>query len=210
MAEISSIQLPQGVAPLEPLLGTPARLRVARILSRLPEKEFTGRELARLCALSHSSVQDAMETYLDKGIVVRRVIGRSYVYKTNQKSFLFQALRELFRTEGALTEDVVERIRRRLAPKSLSCTIFGSSARGEADERSDLDILVVARNRDAAEEEVVRLRLALLERYGVRLDAKVLTPSELHEKGSTAYLRSAIAEGVRISGEPLTRVMGTG
>ena len=209
MAEIASITVPQGVAPLEPLLGSPARLRIARMLSRLPDKEFTGRELARLLKLSHSSVQDAMRIFVERGVAVRRIVGRSNVYRANEESFLYRSLRDLFRKEGSLTEEVLDSIRRTMEPKSLTCLVFGSASRGKSTRDSDLDVLVVATDRAQAEDELSTLGLTLLRRYGVRLDAKVLTPSQLRAKGLSGYLRAARSEGVRISGEPLERVIKT-
>lgn len=209
MAEVASITLPQGVAPLGTLLGSPARLRVARMLARLPEKEFTGRELARLLKLSHSSVQEVMRIFVERGVAVRRVVGRSNVYRANQESFLYLSLQDLFRKERSFTEEVVDRIRRTMEPKSLTCLVFGSASRGKATRDSDLDVLVVATDRAGAEEELSALGLALLRRYGVLLDAKVLTPSQLREKGLRGYLRAARSDGVRISGEPLERVIKT-
>ena len=210
MAETASIHLPQAVAPLESVLDSPARLQTARMLSRLPQKEFTGRELARLLGLSHSSVQDAMRVHVNKGIALQRIVGRSHIYRANTASFLYRTLSSLFRKEESIGRDVVNQIRRALESTSIACVIFGSSARGDAGDNSDLDVLVVVDDRTALDDELFKLSVSVLRRYGIRIDAKVVTRSELREKGRDPYLRAALAEGVRISGEPLERVMKAG
>ena len=104
----------------------------------------------------------------------------------------------------------MNQIRRALESTSVTCVIFGSSARGDAGDNSDLDVLVVVDDRTALDDELFKLSVSVLRRYGIRIDAKVVTRSELREKGRDPYLRAALAEGVRISGEPLERVMKAG
>ena len=49
---------------LEEVLSSPVKIKVARLLTDLPDKELTGRELARLLGVSHSSIQEAMRVFV--------------------------------------------------------------------------------------------------------------------------------------------------
>ncbi len=50
--------------------------------------------------------------------------------------------------ERAALEELRERLRERFADRLVKLTLFGSKARGESNEDSDLDVLVVIRDFD--------------------------------------------------------------
>jgi len=74
--------------------------------------------------------------------------------------------------------------------------IFGSYARGEADEGSDLDLLVIEPFVANKREEMIRLRLAVGD-VGIGVDILVYSEEEVKEWGSVpgAALFTALREG---------------
>jgi predicted nucleotidyltransferase len=194
---------------LEEVLTSPARFRTAKLLVRLPEKEFTGREMARILGLSHSSVQEALEVLVREGLAYQRVVGRAHAYRANKDSYLFKALTKVYRAERDLEEDVRETIRSALEGRVVSAVLFGSRARGTARRASDVDLVVVSKNLREAGEIIARLQTRLLTRYGLGLDAKLLTPTDLRSKARTPYLKAALAEGRLLVGVPLEGVLAS-
>jgi predicted nucleotidyltransferase len=100
---------------------------------------------------------------------------------------------------AALSLRDLDELRRRLAPHlrpALRAIAFGSVARGEADDWSDLDLIVVARTSRPFFE---RFRdFAGLYDVWPRLDLLVYTPEELDrmlEEGNP-FIQQALAEGV--------------
>jgi uncharacterized protein len=98
-----------------------------------------------------------------------------------------------------IDEATIHEAGRRLAgasPAGSRVVLFGSHARGEAGERSDLDFLVIEPEVENAAKESVRLRRTL---RGLLLAADVIVASErsVHEwrdvKGS--LIHAALAEG---------------
>jgi predicted nucleotidyltransferase len=79
---------------------------------------------------------------------------------------------------GVIRDEIITEAGRRLAaaagPRSR-VILFGSHARGDADERSDLDFLVIEPTVASRHEESVRLRRAL---RGLAVPADVIVVSE--------------------------------
>ena len=74
--------------------------------------------------------------------------------------------------------------------------VFGSYARGEADEGSDLDLLVIESSVANKHAEMVRLRLAIGD-VGVGVDILVYSEKDVREWGNVpgAALYTALREG---------------
>ena len=207
MDEPPSITPPSG---LDEVLGSTARIRVARLLVELPDKEFTGREIARLLGMSHTTVLDALRGLADRGVVIERVMGRAHVFRANREHFLHSTLASLFGSERGHRREIADLIRSSLGASSTSVILFGSRARKAARSGSDIDLLVVSRNVDEAEACLGQLRARLRRRFGLELDAKILTPAQLRSKFGTPFVRAALTEGLVIAGVPLEKVRPTG
>ncbi len=192
---------------LDYVLGSTSRLRVVKLLVELPEKEFTGREIARLLAMSHSSVLEALRVLTDHGLATERVLGRAHVFRVNRDFFLYTILANLFRSERNQRRQIAEIIWTSLATSSVSVILFGSRARGAARRRSDVDLLVISKDVNEAESALSRLRAQLRRNYGLELDAKVLTVGQLRSKLGAPFVKDALAEGVLVGGIPLEKVM---
>lgn len=177
-------------------------------MARLPEKDFTGREIASLLNLSHTAVQDAMKVLVAGGLVNQRVIGRAHVFRTNKQSYLYGIIRELVAAEERLEGELLDELKSKLGGLATSLVVFGSHARGAEHRGSDLDLLVITERTREAEDQLSELQVALLRRYGIYLDAKVWTPKQLRTKKSLPYIRAARKEGIAIFGQSLEEVIG--
>lgn len=93
-----------------------------------------------------------------------------------------------------LFDEIVQRILRVCTPEQV--VLFGSHARGDAHEDSDIDLLVVANAVDAPRQESVRLRQAL-RGLGVPIDVIVTTPQQLERYRTSIGLiyEPALREG---------------
>lgn len=94
------------------------------------------------------------------------------------------------------TEEIVEQIKK-FNPKAI--ILFGSAARGEATEDSDLDFLVVMETDKPFSDRIRDLRTSI--RTRTPLDIIVLTPQEARElpKQST-FFSQVIKEGKLLYG----------
>ena len=89
---------------------------------------------------------------------------------------------------------IVKRLIRAAQPTKI--ILFGSHARGDAEEGSDLDLLVVKREVANRLEEIVRLREAI-GKVGMGIDLLVYTPDEFDAKRdwSSTAIYWAVREG---------------
>jgi len=189
------------------ILDPSIRLRVVGLLVSLPEKEFTGREIAGLLGVSHSNVQRALRVLVEDGLASKKRTGRADVFWTNKDHFTFKALGDLFKVKRDLRERVAKDLYLAFRKSGISVTVFGSYARGEADRRSDVDVLVIAKDRAALEDKIGRIEADFARRYGVSLSVKVLSPSDLKRGLVPPFVQAAEKEGVLISGVPIHRVI---
>jgi uncharacterized protein len=104
-------------------------------------------------------------------------------------------------TSQGLLDEVVARIRSAGRPSRI--ILFGSRARGDADEDSDLDLLVVEPALDEQDrgERMVRYRAAI-GRIGLGVDLLVLSEEELAHRGRVrgTTLYHALTEGRTLYG----------
>lgn len=115
----------------------------------------------------------------------------------------FQAERDDLLGAGAVnavaTEELIERAGRALidaAPAPAKVILFGSHARGDADERSDFDFLVIERNVENRLTEATRLRRALGD-FDAPVDLIVMDAAlaERRAKVRGTMVHRALAEG---------------
>lgn len=89
---------------------------------------------------------------------------------------------ELLPSERAALEDLGAWLRARFAGRVSELAVFGSRARGEGDEDSDLDVLVVIDGLTAVEaREVAQYRGDLLTKYDVLVSPFVVSAARMAE-----------------------------
>lgn len=105
---------------------------------------MTAAEITRVLggAASSRAVQYSLADLAADGLVIREQMGRFSSYRLNRSHLAAPALVLL----GDLRRRLIRRVERRLAAWATPperALLFGSFARGDADERSDIDLLLV-------------------------------------------------------------------
>jgi len=131
---------------LEDYLGQKSKVSILRILYR--GTELTGREIARKADLSPRAAQQALQELYATGVVHRKTVGASYLFSLNRSRYIVEnILSPLFESEQGLAAAMIEELRKALPHKGIvSIIIFGSVARGENKQSSDLDVMIVVEN----------------------------------------------------------------
>lgn len=164
----------------------------------------SGRELHRL--VGHSSeegVRRAAERLTRQGIVTQETVGRARLYALNREHLAAAPIEAL----ASLRLQLIERLRSTVSgwkTPAAAVTLFGSVARKEATEDSDLDLLVVRRKLVSFEDEDWRAQLEALERAATRWtgnDARVLEFGEAEAlRAPPPVLIEALSTGVDVHG----------
>lgn len=124
-------------------------------------RPMTGRQIARLVGASHEGVRKVLRRAADQGLVHREPAGRATMYALNRDHVAAAAVELL----AGLRNEFVQRARGALADwyiQPVHASVFGSSARGDGDVDSDIDLLVVRPRGVQEENEAWRSQLDLL------------------------------------------------
>jgi len=95
--------------------------------------------------------------------------------------------------EEALKE-FVKRVKEKYGGKIEKIILFGSYARGEAKEESDIDILIVG---DVLLDELINISFSLLLKYGVYVSPHVMTDAHfsLLDREGYGFIKNVKREG---------------
>lgn len=88
---------------------------------------------------------------------------------------------------------------RSAVPAGVACILFGSTARGQAKQASDLDLLVVATTQGTAEQAAARIRQGVALTFPLDLAIASLGAKELRRQRNAPWLRNALKEGETLS-----------
>lgn len=120
--------------------------RVLQVFFNFPTRHFQLREISRLLDLGMPSVKSHIKTLHDNGFVKKEKHGvyESYV---SSRSDLFKIYKRNDIVARVYECGLVEFLADKFVPDAI--VLFGSASRGEDIETSDIDLLVVAREKDA-------------------------------------------------------------
>jgi len=189
---------------LEMLLGSKVKIKVLRTLWKYRGKEFTIRELAKFLGISHTGVKKVLDD-LEKTNVIRvRTLGRSYAFKLNENSYGAGMVEKVFDMEGRTLLELKAMIKERLtSPSIASAVLYGSILEGKEMPRSDIDLLIVTKEREKVEEVVVELQKEASERFGNSISAYYIGEEDLRRKREESPIKQALQNHVLICGKPL-------
>ncbi len=118
------------------------------MLARL-EQPVTRRQLAASAGVAPGNASVVIEDLIRAGLVNETVAGRSSMVALNRDHLAAGSLLAL----AGLRGELIGRLRERLAewPNLEGAWLFGSAARGDADGKSDIDVLIIALDLDTPE-----------------------------------------------------------
>lgn len=189
---------------LDPLLGSPTKLRLLRTMFGAPDQRWTGRELARTARVSVAQAARELSELADTSLVDREVVGRSYSWQLNRRHVFWPVLADLFHHESSLRSVLVRELSDGLRRAGIErARLFGSIPRGEERDDSDIDLFLEVRaagGRARAAEAVDRLRSDLWNRYGNPVSALIYSRAEVARPRNPALLKSIEEDGMSVIG----------
>ena len=173
-----------------------------QVLARA-DRAWSGRELAREVGASPVGALKALDRLVGHGIVVRDVAHRNaHQYSLNREHLAAPAVMALANLSQALVSRLKEEIAR-WAVQPAAATLFGSTARGQAERRSDIDILVVRGHATDADDPTWMQQLLDLEQRASTWtgnDTRILEMSIDEAASDEIVVRDAIRDGIPLSG----------
>jgi len=189
---------------LNTVLSSESKVRILRLYTHHQGLELTKRELARMIGMSHTAVNAVISDLLSVGVLKVKYAGRSHIYTINKTSFLLPILAHLFKEERSIKENMLDTIREGMKSAGTS-VLFGSYARGDEDLKSDIDLLIVTKDKEAAWKTVSKMQMRIQEGYGISISPMILTEAELKAKKNEPVYQNAINEGKLLAGKRIDR-----
>jgi predicted nucleotidyltransferase len=178
---------------------------------------LTGRQVAMLAGRrSHAGVLRVLHRLTDQGLVDRVELNRAFLFTLNQEHLAYPAVVTL--AEMRLT--LLVRLERQLAAwhvPPVHASLFGSTARGDGDVSSDIDLFVVRPEGVDRDDPRWRRQLSALETKisrwtGNRAAALDVAESEVErliaeDRPIVAELR---ADAITLAGVPIATLLDNG
>lgn len=124
------------------ILATTNAQKVLNFLIKKPIKNFLESEIQKATKISKSGVNYALRDLVSTDFLTRTRRGKVYFYSLSHNNLFVKQLKiieTLFRIKGVL---------KKLQQLSSKIILFGSSSRGEDMPDSDIDLLIISRNKE--------------------------------------------------------------
>ena len=124
---------------LERLFTSKTRIKILSLLMFNQDKEYHLREIARIIKISPVYAAKELENLSKLNLINKSKKGNLSLYSINKNCIILDELRQIF----IKTDYLWELIRRELEGKVNYAFIYGSFAKGEETEKSDIDLFVI-------------------------------------------------------------------
>lgn len=191
-------------------IAPPLVARVLEVLSGTT-RPLAGREIGRIIGEgSANGVWKALNRLEEQGVVLADHRSRATYYIANREHLAWPAIETLTRLRGALTTGLGREIKG-WAVAPLHASIFGSTARGDADQNSDVDLLLVQpddlapTDAEAWDSQVASVRDAVRRWTGNPCQTFVVDTSRLgeHVRAQDPLVSAWISDEVLLCGTPI-------
>lgn len=172
-------------SPLDDIWNSKVKTRILRHLSQ-SGYGITGRQLAESVGYSHTQTMTALGELESQGLVNRQHAGRAHLFTiVDENIIVSEVLLPAFDLERNLLNLLADIFYDSMRPELTSIILFGSVARSEETDASDVDLLLVLRkgtNLERAEEEAFEIAFKAHDRFGCHVQTILVTKDEYDRK----------------------------
>jgi predicted nucleotidyltransferase len=178
---------------LDGILNTGSKVKIIRLfISRREDFMTSGRQIARLTGITAPAAHTALKELYNQDILKCDVIGREHIYRLNANNRIVKhILKPAFKKEQSLKRDIFSFLRKRInrskfKDKVLSVILYGSFESGSANEKSDVDIAVISKDKSSKRKIEQKflddISNQFYDYFGLHLDVYVNTKEEFAKK----------------------------
>jgi predicted nucleotidyltransferase len=201
---------------IDSLLGSRVSIRLTRALVNYQGKIFTVRKLAGAANVSSSEAAVVVQQLEKYGILRIQPVGKSYLLSLNDKSYILnRILKPIIDAEQQTLNELVMVLKKRLADKQgviiiISAVLFGSVTMRKERQDSDIDLLIISNDFDAASALVSKAKEDVALIFNGRLSPIIMTEEELRAKKDDRLVRSISASYIPVAGKDIKDLTGNG
>jgi predicted nucleotidyltransferase len=129
---------------LEDVLRSKISIKILSLFLENPKSEFYEKDIQKRLRISRGSIRKWITFLKNRGFVYKIQRDRFNIYRLNSENSMVKQLKILNTLSSLLP--AFEKLN-----VEAECYLYGSAARGEDNERSDIDILILGKDRDVIE-----------------------------------------------------------
>jgi hypothetical protein len=170
-------------------------IRMAEFFFENSYQEFYLRELAKKLKMSPFAAKKYADLLVKEGLIKEERKANLRYFRANMNSLFFRQLKIAFNVNKLAKSGLIEFLRENLQAVS-SVTLFGSMAKGEDDGNSDVDLLIIGKDK--------RLDPSRFEdKIGKRITTHIFSWSEWNRQAvrNRAFYSDVISHGIPLYGE---------
>jgi len=126
--------------------------KILHFLIDNPMRDFLQSEIQQATRISKSGVNYALRELVATDFLFRTKRGKTFFYTLNHKNLVVKQLKVIE------TINQLSGLLKKLIPLSSKIILFGSSSRGENTPDSDIDLLLISRNKDLVLAEIKKYK----------------------------------------------------
>jgi len=127
---------------------TTVNQKVLSLLAKFSDKEFYERQIARRIGIAYGSANRALNELYSTGVIKRRLEGKMYFYSLDRSNATIIELKKL------INMTLIEPLAEELKNISSRIVLYGSCAQGTDTSESDLDLFIVANDKERVTEAI--------------------------------------------------------
>jgi len=194
---------------LETILGNKVNFKILKLLSKTPNKEFLGVEVAKGCGISVSTTIMNLKKLASIGILNSRKFGKGYIFKFNDSNYFSKIINKVIEEDEKIFENLIQdfvELTKKIS-NIESIVLFGSALTG-LKIGSDIDFLVIGK-KNIDRENISTIETELINKYGFHVSTIFMTEEELKEKAKKGeeFVINVIASGKLIYGKILEDIV---
>ena len=162
------------------------KYKVLKVFLDSPIESFRLRELSRKVKLAPLSVMRYLDVFLEEGLIIIYKKDKIKFYKAQRDSIKFSRYQKISTQYELYNSGVIDKIWEELHPEAI--ILYGSYAKGEAVENSDIDLFIMCGQKQIN-----------LEEYEKKLGKKIHLMFRLTEK-IPPELKNNLANGIVMGG----------
>ena len=187
------------------IIGNKTAVRLLKALFENPLHEFKEIDLIKKADTGKGSAISAINCFLEEHILIERKIGKARIVNLNMKNRQAFLLKNLFDGEKLFNIEknklaCLLLFKNKVHKDSNLIVVFGSSVVGNANENSDIDILIVGDNLD----KINKARKEVEEVFGERVNIHLYDGEKIHfEIRKDVFLQNSFLRGIIVHGYDL-------
>ena len=169
--------------------------KILELFFEKPFDEFHLRGVAKESNVSAPTAKTQLDKFVKEEFIEKKKKANLVLFKANTNNNRFRLLKTAYSLERIEKSKLIEKLESEFNP--LSIVLFGSAARGEDDSESDLDLLIISKNKK-------ELDLSKFEKKLKReINYSVYSSSEWNKKAGRdkPFYQRILIEGIPLRGE---------